>query len=411
MKKIYLLFIDYLLITLFFLFPFLSVFRTLDKMHVDFSYLSILSLIVLVYLFITKRLESLVLNTKKKEILSFLIFLTFGFISIFYAFNLVEAIIDFSRFFLFLLVLLELYVLSKNKKIDILILFLVLFLSVESIKVFLVFVENFSFEKGLARLRELQGFSFNQNIGAFSLAIKTPILFYSLYNTRNTIFKAFQYLLIIITFFDIIIIGSRGAILALIIIILFLLGSSFYKKDYKLIKHQSILMICCLATSLFQSIIYKKSENLQIQNRITNFDDVSTKGRLNYYKACIDKIYENPIIGVGVGNWKILSLKYGSENIESYEVPYHAHNDFLHLASEIGVLGSLSYLLIFIFPVYYLTFIKRDYSYFNFIIIASIIVFLIDSNLNFPRARPYSFINIISILVVFNLYREKHKIS
>jgi len=411
MRKIYFELIDYALITLFFLFPFLNLFRTLDKLHVDFSYLSILSSSVLVYLLFTKRFESLLLQVKKKEIIAFLIFLTLGLISIFYAFNLVEAIIDFSRFFIFLLVLLELYVLSKDKKIDFFIFFLVSFLSVESIKIFFVFVENFTFEKGLQRIRDLQGFSFNQNIGAFSLVIKTPILFYSLYNTRNKIFKTLQYLLILITFFDVIIIGSRGAILALILIILFLSGVSFYKKDYKLLKYQSILILCFLATSLIQSNLYKVSENLQLQNRITNFIDASTKGRLIYYKACIDKIFENPIIGVGVGNWKILSLKYGSEDIESYEVPYHAHNDFLHLASEIGVLGSVSYLLIFIFPIYYLILINRDYSYFAFIIIASIIVFLIDSNLNFPRARPYSFINIISILVVFNLYREKLKIS
>ena len=36
----------------------------------------------------------------------------------------------------------------------------------------------------------------------------------------------------------------------------------------------------------------------------------------------------NPFLG-GIGNWKIISLKYDAENIKNYIIPYNAHNDVL----------------------------------------------------------------------------------
>ena len=44
---------------------------------------------------------------------------------------------------------------------------------------------------------------------------------------------------------------------------------------------------------------------------------------------------ENPVIASGLRNWKIESIDKGKEHISGYTVPYHAHNDFIHVFAEV----------------------------------------------------------------------------
>ena len=50
-----------------------------------------------------------------------------------------------------------------------------------------------------------------------------------------------------------------------------------------------------------------------------------------------------------IGNWKIISIKYDSENIQNYIIPYNAHNDFLEAFAETGIFGFIFGKRIFIF--------------------------------------------------------------
>ena len=69
----------------------------------------------------------------------------------------------------------------------------------------------------------------------------------------------------------------------------------------------------------------------------------------------------NPIFGVGLGNWKLKSIDYDSRDIVGYVVPYHAHSDFIQLGAELGIIGFLLYLGIFLWGIYYV-FILLRYS-------------------------------------------------
>ena len=68
-------------------------------------------------------------------------------------------------------------------------------------------------------------------------------------------------------------------------------------------------------------------------------------------------IASNPILGVGLGNWKLVSIDYDKKDIVGYVVPYHAHSDFIQLGAELGVIGFLLYLGLlyvpFILPLLY----------------------------------------------------------
>ena len=60
--------------------------------------------------------------------------------------------------------------------------------------------------------------------------------------------------------------------------------------------------------------------------------------RLRYYEDVLTHMISNPILGVGLGNWKLKSIEYDSKDIIGYVVPYHAHSDFIQLGAELGII-------------------------------------------------------------------------
>ena len=91
-----------------------------------------------------------------------------------------------------------------------------------------------------------------------------------------------------------------------------------------------------------------------------SFTEESSNGRFGYWGDAWDYIKENPVFASGLGNWKIESIDKGKEHISGYTVPYHAHNDFIHVFAETGILGGLSYLLLFILVTYYVSKIFKN---------------------------------------------------
>ena len=81
-------------------------------------------------------------------------------------------------------------------------------------------------------------------------------------------------------------------------------------------------------------------------------NDGSVNQRLRYYEDVLTHISSNPILGVGIGNWKLTSIDYDKNDIKGYIVPYHAHSDFIQLGAELGIFGFFLYLGVFLFGAY-----------------------------------------------------------
>ena len=82
-------------------------------------------------------------------------------------------------------------------------------------------------------------------------------------------------------------------------------------------------------------------------------NDGSVNQRLRYYEDVLTHLSSNPIFGVGLGNWKLKSIEYDANDILGYVVPYHAHSDFIQLGAELGIIGFILYLSIFLLAIYF----------------------------------------------------------
>ena len=132
---------------------------------------------------------------------------------------------------------------------------------------------------------------------------------------------------------------------------------------------------------------------------------------MRYYSQAIDHIGKNPLLGGGIGNWRILSIKYDKENIRNYVIPYNAHNDILEAAAETGIIGGIFFTAFFVILFYYLIRgfnVESDNLYdFNYFLLSTfaLIIYMIDLNLNFPSSRPfnlYLLLLLISIIYISN---------
>ena len=151
---------------------------------------------------------------------------------------------------------------------------------------------------------------------------------------------------------------TRGAILTIILLILGVIAFLAYQRiSNKTFNKKTIYPI---VTFLFAfgiqsplNIIFKTSESsLSRIQTINAQEDQSSQERKRYYKQAFFTMLENPILGIGFGNWELESIRTDSENIRGYTVPYHAHNDLLELGAETGFIGTFLYFSILIIVVF-----------------------------------------------------------
>ncbi|MBI3951571.1 MAG: O-antigen ligase family protein [Acidobacteria bacterium] len=83
-----------------------------------------------------------------------------------------------------------------------------------------------------------------------------------------------------------------------------------------------------------------------VYTRLTEDDRGSAYSRLPMMQVALRIIEDNPLFGVGLGNYVIVMNRYdqGPERIHQ-NFPWPVHNIYLNITAEIGVLGGLCFLL------------------------------------------------------------------
>ncbi len=382
-----------------------------DRIYPQFFLLSIINTVSFIYLFKSNLLIlSLSSALKERIVICYSIFILASLISIAFAFNQSESLITFSKYLTYFISLLSIYSLAKALGNSFLRFFL--FLSITAL-----FIESFSIVynaidrviiNGLTYERDnflLRTFAGNINVAANSIVSKIMLVYLIIYTFKDKRLIYMSYLLLLIAFSSLFLLLTRSAFLSL-----FLLTFAFMIFNYKkLIKSSIPIFLTMLISYLFVNSTFNTENPDEIVSRVSsisvNTQDESINERLGYYSNALEVISEYPIFGIGIGNWKIKSIDLAGQSVVGYTVPYHVHNDFLQISAEIGIIGGLFYLLIYMIPVYRLIIRCKDkvLDNLNLAYVLIISAIFIDSMLNFPIARPINHIFLLFTLVAFIL--------
>ena len=406
----------------------LSNFGAIDILAPQWIYLGAINILSCVYFLFTPN----ALNTafrplfKTVFIYLYLFYIIWNGLSYFYAINPVETLINLPRvgnaFFALFFSYFLIYNLP-NKFFFVSRLFL-FFLIAELAAYYNDFATVYP-KEGL-RVIAIKGFAGNKNITAASIAFKLPFVLYIIHSISRQLYRFGLSIVLFGGVLAISLIEARAAILStLVVFILFLL----FQVYLLVIKHYStkqgvvnivLTVFPYLVAMLFNIGITNTANKGTITDTVGRiaFTEESSNGRFQYWGDAFNYILKNPILASGLGNWKIASISEGKEHISGYTVPYHAHNDFIHVFTETGILGGLTYISIFAYLTFYLfILLYRKYKKQGilelqyFFLLLPLIVYGLDAGLNFPVARPLmqSSLAIFTGLILGLYLDQKHK--
>ncbi|MFN8145208.1 MAG: O-antigen ligase family protein [Bacteroidia bacterium] len=130
----------------------------------------------------------------------------------------------------------------------------------------------------------------------------------------------------------------------------------------------------------------------------SNQNNNSVFERILIWKNSFRLIRENPVIGAGLNNWKILQVKYGvggTDFLNTGVVHFeHPHNDYLLVWSEQGIPGLLLYVGFFVLLLRQIlrslkTCENKDDRFFLLLSAMAISGFAVLSFFGYPRSRYY----------------------
>ena len=388
-------------------------FRSLDRIGNQWLYMSLINLFSFIYIYIKYSGDFSFTLFKESSILKwYSLYIISSLVSILYAENIPEAIITFNQMFnSFMGLYIVIYLLRtiENPK-DFIFNILFFALLIELVFSFGPILNDL--ENGAFKFRSMtySGLSANINVTAFSLVFKLPILIYFIIEKDKILQRFLLSILLYILLTTIFVLGTRGAFIGIFSGIIFfifyiLLNKKYFRKNILAYSLITFSIAIAIITNIISSNNNKTADVIKRASTISlSTNDGSVNQRLRYYKQGVEHFISNPIIGLGIGNWKLKSIEYDKNNIRGYVIPYHAHNDFIQIAAEQGIFGLISYLMVFISFIFTIIknklFLKNSFYIF---ITACFAVFVIDSILNFPISRPINQVQFILILSLISL--------
>ena len=215
-------------------------------------------------------------------------------------------------------------------------------------------------------------------VGAFLAKISAPIILFHLHKiqfSKKKIETITSFLFLCLIYETVVFSGERTSliIISLTFIVYFIFRTNI-KKILLLLFSIFIIISIFYSSNVF--IKSRVNDTVKIVSNISN----SSYGRI--YNSSITLWKENVILGTGFKNYHVNCNKLKDPNPShkhAYCSPNHAHNTFLQLLSETGLLGLLLFYLFFgyILKVFYqnkkrLKLYKKEYK--NFLIGSSVIV-------------------------------------
>jgi O-antigen ligase len=162
--------------------------------------------------------------------------------------------------------------------------------------------------------------------------------------------------IVVFSFLALISSGSRGVWLSAVIPFLIAMFLLVFKKE-KIFKPFILMLIIFALSFPVSSLLLSNSRQdgedatlaFKRAKSIADLDDLSVKSRLGIWKASAQSILKHPLLGVGIGNYPVVL----GENISAAKKGASAHNLYLDIASETGLLGLIAFMLIILEILFY----------------------------------------------------------
>ena len=390
-------------------------------------YISILNTLFISYIVLFKSTQNFKF-IKNRVFISFLIFFIASLLSAVGAINKAESLQRITDFYCILSSLFVIYFFINNhyiKPIVIMKIVLITFI-LDLLGSYFQLTQVYKFNDVFtsANGADVKSFYPNKNIASFIYIVKIFII------SLIPIFSTNKYLRILIVivnflaFYILFLLSTRALLLLLPVILTIILSiilakRFFYKNSLrKSISDFRNFILPLVASFILFNLTVNSQSDIVVDERMSSVfsnNDESVNNRVRFYSHAISQIRLTPILGIGVGNWRIKSIEYDKDNVYSYVVPYSVHNDFLEIFAETGILGFVPFTLFF-FLLFFkilkgsLTYLKENINLSSIYLFLGFTMILADLNLNFPLDRPTSMITyILFISIVESIHSYQYE--
>lgn len=381
-----------------------------DVMGPQWLYTGIIDALGILFIFMHRQYYAPAIQGifKYKFTLVFSFLVAWASLSYFYAINPTETLVTGARLITTFLVFIVLSILFYKQPlpalltgISVIMAFVLLYDSLVLLKTFSSNLTTMSLDENIIALRGNHG---NKNVMAAALLIKFPFVLWLIINSK-LLGKLLSAFVLVMGVTGLLILNTRSTYVGLLIITIIFIATTLYfksKQNKKAIGIQIAYLIIPVIIGYFIANMFLGTA-VQMQDSQGGYGTVTKRigditvaseenSRLRLWKNAIDYSIHHPFIGCGYGNWKLASIPYEIFHTTELFVPYHAHNDFFEMFADLGVLGGLSFALLFLLvPI--ITFSIWKNKSFNNLHLAATILFMavtcyaVDAFLNFPAER------------------------
>jgi len=240
------------------------------------------------------------------------------------------------------------------------------------------------------------------------LVMVFPIIFFRFLLEKAKRNKIIYFILLSVLYINLMICQSRGIWISIFLTFPIALYSIFKFKFLEIFRENKGWLMILLSTFLIITVIYSTDNPLNkstitVPERalsILDEEDTSINTRLLILNATFEMIKDKPILGSGIGTFKMNYLFYQAEFLKNnpYFVKHsgnakEAHNDYLQIAAELGIAGfGIFVSIILFFYSLFINYLKNESNDKNKIIVFSLFMgitcFLIHSIFTFPLHVP-----------------------
>ncbi len=252
-------------------------------------------------------------------------------------------------------------------------------------------------------INEIKFIYSNKNIFAASIFIKAPFALWFMFFGRRWE-KVISTLISFLTFTALLFLSSRAFYLGTIVLSLFvavfliILYRRSHQNQYvkNVVLYFTLFSIAFLIFTLTQRFLYPKSEDAgkrSVLNRLESVADSGGGERYHIWYLSWLAFKQDPLLGIGAGNWKLVTVGMENKTASTYKHHYKAHNDFIEVTTETGIFGGLLYTAFFILAGWlFIRAFRRNNPPGELIglllPVMGLLCYFFDAFFNFPHDRP-----------------------